>query len=186
MTEKQVIQWILTNLGADIDKALAEAKTVNPELLYDKDWLAGMCHRETGFKISEYLAKGIKPDAIHPLMRGDYGQRAGEKEKQYHGFGYWQIDIGSFPTFVKSGDWKDPFKTCVKAISVLEGKRKYLEPKFPNLKGDSLLRAVTAAYNCGEGNVQKVLNAGQDIDARTHQHNYSAEVARFAEIARSI
>ena len=186
MTEKLVIQWILTNLGPDIDKALAEAKAVNPDLLYDKAWLAGMCYRETGFLVARYVAQGALPAAIHPLMRGDYSKRAADKEKMYHGFGYWQIDIDSFPAFVKSGDWKDPYKTCVKAISVLEGKRKYLEPKFPNLKGDSLLRAITAAYNCGEGNVQKVLNAGQDIDARTHQHNYSAEVARFAAMAENI
>ncbi|WP_276483539.1 hypothetical protein [Paraflavitalea pollutisoli] len=186
MTEKQAIAWILKELGPIIDKALTEAKAKNPDLMYTTDWLAAMAYRETGFLIARYMAQNAKPEAIHPLMRGDYGQRPGEREKSYHGFGYWQIDIGSFPEFVKSGAWKDPYKTCVKAIEVLEGKRKYLQLKFPALTGDSLARAVTAAYNCGEGNVQKVLLAGQDIDSRTHQKNYSKEVWRFREIARSI
>lgn len=186
MTEKQVIQWIITNLGSDIDKALKQAKSQNTGLLYDKALLAGMCMRETGFLIARYIGQGAKPVTIHPLMRGDYGQRPGEKDKSYHGYGYWQIDIGSFPGFICGGDWKDPYKTCVMAISVLEGKRKYLQSKFPQLKGEDLLRAIVAAYNCGEGNIQKVLNAGQDVDVRTHQHNYSKEVWRFREIAKTV
>lgn len=186
MTEREILSWIKINLGPIIDKALEEAKKKNPDLFYTKDWLAAMVMRETGFLIARYLEKKMKVEVIHSLMKGDYGQRQGEKEKSYHGFGYWQIDIGSYPQFIKSGDWKDPFKTCMKAITVLEEKRMYLEPKFPNVKGDSLHRAITAAYNCGQGNVQKVLLVGQDIDARTHQHNYSAEVWRFREIFNSL
>lgn len=186
MTEKQVIAWILRELGPVIEIALEQTKAKTPDLPYTKDWLASMAYRETGFLIARYVAQNAKAEAIHSLMRGDYGRRPGESEKSYHGFGYWQIDIGSFPDFVKSGAWKDPFKTVVKAIDVLEGKRRYLQAKFPKLGGEDLNRAVTAAYNCGEGNVQKVLLAGQDVDSRTHQKNYSKEVWRFREIARSI
>lgn len=186
MTEKQILAWIKTNLGPIIDKALAEARVTNPKLIYTTDWLAAMAMRETGFLIARYVAKGMKLDVISSLMKGDYSKREGEAEKSYHGFGYWQIDIASYPQYVKSGDWKDPYKTCVKAIQVLEEKRKYLEPKFPNVKGDSLARAITAAYNCGQGNLAKVLQAGQDIDARTHQKNYSAEVWRYREIFNSL
>lgn len=186
MTEREILSWIKNNLGDVIDKAIAEAKKKNPALLYTRDWLAAMAMRETGFKIAEFVKLGKKPEVIHTIMRGDYGQREGEKEKSYHGFGYWQIDIGSYPAFVKSGDWKDPFKTCCKAIAVLEEKRMFLAPKFPNLQGDSLCRAVTAAYNCGQGNVEKVLNKGLDIDARTYNKDYSAEVWRFRQIFNSL
>lgn len=186
MTERDILRWINDNLGPDIDKALIHAKEKTPDLIYTKDWLAAMAMRETGFKIAEFTKLGKKPDAIHAIMRGDYGQRDGEKEKSYHGYGYWQIDVGSYPAFIKSGDWKDPFKTCVKAIIVLEEKRLYLAPKFPNLQGDSLHRAITAAYNCGQGRVSQALEQGKDIDTYTYNHDYSAEVWRFREIFNSL
>jgi len=185
MTEKEIIYWISTFLGPDIDKALEQARMKNPGLLYTKEWLVAMAYRETGFLIGRYAAKNMTPFAIHPLMRGDYGQRKGETEKSYHGYGYWQIDIGSYPDFVRSGDWKDPYKTCVKAISVLEEKRLYLEKKFTWLQGEDLHRAITAAYNCGQGNVATALSKGRDVDIYTHQHNYSKEVWRFREIAQT-
>jgi hypothetical protein len=62
-----------------------------------------------------------------------------------------QIDIASFPAFVNSGDWKDPLKSWLKAIAVLESKRKYILSKCPDVKGEFLHRAVTAAYNCRGG-----------------------------------
>jgi hypothetical protein len=186
MTERDILLWINSNLGNAIDRSLIHAREKFPDHLYTKDWLGAMAMRETGFLIARYVKDGAKPEVIHTLMRGDYGQRPDDKEKVYHGFGYWQIDIGSYPDFVKSGDWKDPFKTCRKAISVLEEKRLYLEPRFPNLQSDSLHRAITAAYNCGQGNVAHVLTAGQDIDSRTYDKNYSAEVWRFRQIFNSL
>lgn len=186
MTEREILAWINLNLGSDISKAIIHAKEKYPDHPYTIDWLAGMAIRETGFLIARYVKQGAKPDIIHTLMRGDYTQREGEHEKQYHGFGYWQIDIGSYPDFVKSGDWKDPFKTSVKAISVLEEKRLWLKDHIPDLPATLFDRAITAAYNCGQGNVKKVVDAGQDIDARTYDHNYSAEVWRFREIFKSL
>ena len=182
MTERDILKWIDKNLGSAIERAIVAAREKHPDHPYTKDWLAGIAMRETGFKIAEFTKDGFAPERIHLIMRGDFDQRKGEKEKNYHGFGYPQIDIGSYPDFVKSGDWKDPFKSFVKAISVLEEKRIYLEPKFPNLQGDSLHRAITAAYNCGQGNVAHVIEEGKDIDARTYNHDYSREVWRFREI----
>lgn len=186
MTEKEILRWIAVNLGHTIDKVLEDVRQQNPDLIYTKDWLAGIIMREVGFLIARYVQQGAKPDVIHSLMKGDFSQRPGEKEKSFHGFGYPQIDIASYPLFVKSGDWKDPFKVLRMAVAVLEEKRKYLEPKFPNLKGDSLCRAITAAYNCGQGNTAKVLNEGLDIDARTHGKDYSREVWRYRAIFNSL
>jgi hypothetical protein len=186
MREKNILKWIGNHLGPIIEKALNQAKEKNSSHIYTKDWLAAVAMRETGSLIARYVNQGKKPYVIHTLMRGDYSQRPGEKEKNYHGFGYWQIDIASYPDFIKSDEWKDPFKTCCKAITVLEEKRLYLTPRFPYLQGDSLFRAITAAYNCGQGNVAKVLNAGQDIDARTYNKDYSAEVWRYRKIFNSL
>lgn len=186
MTEKEILRWIGVNLGPTIDKVLEDARAKNPDLIYTKDWLAGIIMRETGLLIARYVPQKMKPEVIHTLMRGDYSQRDGEKEKTHHGYGYPQIDIASYPLFVKSGDWKDPFKALRMAVAVLEEKRKYLEPMFPNVKGDSLQRAITAAYNCGQGNVAKVLKDGLDIDARTHGKDYSREVWRYRAIFNSL
>lgn len=176
MTEKQILGWIKTNLAPVINKAIADSGTT----LYTEDWLAAMAMREVNFLIARHAAKPLAE--VAKLMRGDYSQRKGETKPQYHGYGFWQIDIGSFPDFIKTGDWQDPYKCCMKAISVLEGKRKYLQPKFPTLDN----RAITAAYNCGEGNVAKALKNGKDCDIYTHNKDYSKEVWRYRDIYNTI
>lgn len=192
MTNTEILRWIKANLSPTIQQALGAAKQKNPNLLYAEDWLAAIACRETGQLIDKRLVtagalpSGRQLAVIAPLMMGDYSQRPGETEKSHHGFGFWQADIASFPEFVKSGDWKDPAKACAMAISILEGKRLYLQPHFPNLAGDDLDRAITAAYNCGEGNVRDVLNEGHDIDIRTTDKNYSAQVWEFRKIYQSL
>lgn len=185
MTEKQTIKWIADELRTMISQAIQEAKQKNPNLLYTTDWLIGMTYREVGFLLQRYIGR-VPPKDIWPIVKGDYSQRKGEKEASYHGFGLMQIDIGSFPDFVKSGDWKDPLKTYKKAISVLESKRQYLQKECPSLSGDELCRAITAGYNAGAGRLPPLIEKGADIDTYTHQHNYSKEVWRFREIYNSL
>lgn len=172
MTEKQILQWIKTNLTPVINEAIEDSGNVP----YTEDWLGAMAMREVNFLIARHADKPL--EVVAKLMKGDYGQRKGETQKSYHGFGFWQIDIGSFPEFVKSGDWQDPYKCCMKAIQVLEGKRKYLAARYPIVE----YRAITAAYNCGEGNVAKAISKGQDIDIYTHNKDYSKEVGRYRDI----
>lgn len=190
MTEKQTLLWIKLHLAGFINQALAEAKAKNPSLLYTEDWLAGMTYREVGELIARYVSQGKQPQQIHALMKGDYGQRPGEKTKSYHGYSYMQIDIASYPQFINSGKWQDPLECYRKAIEVLEEKRIYLfaSNRF-NVKDfplDTAYRAITAAYNCGQGNVAKALREGKSVDIFTHQRNYSAEVWRFREIYKSL
>ncbi len=180
MTEKQIIGWIKTNLSPIIEKAIGDSQPV----IYTTDWLAAMAMREVNFLIARNASKPF--NVVCELMKGDYGQREGEAEKKYHGFSFWQIDIGSFPDFIKSGDWQDPYKSCLKAISVLEDKRKYLVSHLPTLSGNELNRAITASYNCGQGNVFKALSKGLDVDIYTHQHNYSKEVWRYRDIYNTL
>ena len=176
MTEKQILQWIKTNLSPIIDKAITDSGDV----IYTTDLLAAMAMREVNFLIARNHTKPFH--VVCELMKGDYGQRPGEKQKSYHGFGFWQIDTGSFPDFIKSGDWQNPYKCCLKAISVLEGKRKYLTSKLPDVP----LNAIVAAYNCGEGNVYKAIKKGLDVDTYTHNHDYSKEVFRYKDIYNTI
>jgi hypothetical protein len=175
----QLLLWIKENLGGAIQTAVAGSA-------YSEDWLGAMVARETGFLITRYVNQGLSPAEVHFRMKGDYGQRPGETDKQYHGFGYWQIDIGSYPDFVNSGDWQDPLKTATKAVSVLDEKRNYLLAANLNLDPDTLERATTAAYNCGQGNVVKALNKHVDVDSYTFSQNYSAEVFRFRAIYQKL
>lgn len=186
MTNTQILQWIKTNLSSYINDALTKAKVTNPELLYTEDWLGAITCRETGILIQKYVPQGKTALEMALLMKGDYAQRKGESKPQYHGFGFIQIDIASFPSFISSGDWKDIPKSYDMAITVLESKRKYLSSHFTSLNGDTLERAITSAYNCGEGNVGKCLHENVDIDSRTANHNYSKQVFEFREIYKTL
>lgn len=178
MTEKSIIYWIRDNLGSVMRQALASWDGV----IYTEDWLGAIAYRETGILINRYATKGITLENIALLMKGDYTQRKGEDKPQYHGFSFWQIDVHSYPEFIKSGEWKDPLISCNKAISVLESKRKYLQSKFKLLAGESLDRAITAAYNTGEGNVRNSIIAGRDVDSTTTGHDYSRAVWKYRSI----
>jgi len=183
MTNTDILQWIKKNLGPIIISSIERAKAKNPALLYTEDWLGAIACRETGGLIARYPNATLVD--VSSVMRGDYTQRPGEIEKQYHGFGFWQADIASFPAFVKSGNWKDPAKACDMAIDILEGKRAYLH-SHSQLEGEDLDRAITAAYNCGEGSVIKALAAALDIDIRTADHNYSRNVWEFRALYKSL
>lgn len=167
MTESNILRWIKDNLSGYIDQAIIDSN-------YSQDLLAGMTMRETGFLIARYIGEGKTPEEIHKLMKGDYSQRKEETEKQYHGYGYIQIDIGSYPDFIKSGDWQDPLKSYKKAVAVLN--EKSVELGKYNIHA---LEAIVAAYNCGAYNARRALEKGNDVDLYTYQHNYSKEVDRY-------
>lgn len=180
MTDTALATWIKKNLGPIISECLTAAGTDH----FTEDLLGGMAQRETGIKMHPTLAKNpsITVAKLSELMMGDYGQRQGEVVARYHGFGFWQIDIKSFPEFVASGDWKDPHKCCAQAIRVLESKRKYLSDKLPGLTGEAFERATVAAYNCGEGRVMRAILAHQDPDTMTFGKDYVAAVWRYRHL----
>lgn len=175
MNELQCLIWIKRNLSAVIAQALIDSNSDYPESL-----LAGMAMRETGIIISKYGKSEML--IVSALTKGDFTKRPKDKEKTYHGFSFWQIDIDSYPDFVKSGHWKDPYKACRKAIEVLDEKKKYILKKFPLILPDTLLQATIAAYNCGQGNVVKVIAAKKDIDSRTAHGNYSKSVLQYKTV----
>lgn len=186
MTERQIMYWYKNNLLAAVDKAIAFKKERNPDLIYTADWLLAMAYRETWTLVIKYISNNIFLENILPIVKGDYGQRPGEKEKSFHGFGFWQIDIGSYPDFIKSGDWKDPYKCCCKAIDVLEEKRQYLARELVLSDKEAINRSITAAYNCGQGNVVRAIRAKLGVDYYTHERNYSAMVWKYREMYKGL
>jgi hypothetical protein len=70
------------------------------------------------------------------------------------------------------------------AISVLDGKKNFLRQKGWDQRLSPLLwqRAITAAYNCGEGNVNKALSKNLDVDNFTFSKDYSKEVFRYRNV----
>lgn len=172
MTEISTLQWIKTNLEPLMPISQA----------YQFDWLAGMVMRETGILIMRYAGK-FPVNEVHLKMRGDYSKRKNDTDFFYHGYGYMQIDIDSYPDFVNSGDWKDPHKNFLKAIDVLEEKRKSLLNANPIFVTD---RAIIASYNCGAGRVIQAIKTGRDVDTFTFNHDYSSEVQRFRQMYLSL
>ena len=181
MTNTQTLQWIKTNVGPAIDQAIGDSGTT----VFTEDILAAIHMRETGDKVILLLQEGHTVPGIFSLLKGDYSQRPGEAQASYHGYGGWPSDIGSFPDFIASGDWQDPYRCCLKAIEVLTGDMNYLKTHYPfaQIKTDAdLLQATIAAYNCGAGEERKILNQGLYFDAATYQHNYSAQVLQFRQL----
>lgn len=179
MTERETLYWIRNNLSPFIQEAIKGT-------IYTEDWIAAMVMRETGFLITRYAIAKVFVRDTHAMMKGDYGQRKGESEKSYHGFSYMQIDIGSYPDFVKSGDWKDPAKVFPFAVKVLEEKRIYLQSHAVFTDPELLNRAITGAYNCGQGNILKALANNKDVDTYTYNHDYVKEVYRYREIYKNL
>lgn len=171
MTETSTLKWIKDNLGSIMAQAISKSDGGSN---YTPAWLGAMAYRETGFLIMKYHDKPV--NEVAALMIGDRG----------HGRGFWQIDDRSFADFCKSGDWKDPLKCCIKAISVLQGNRKYFAAHFPALTGNDLDRAIIASYNCGAGNVSKAINSKHDVDYFTFNQDYSKEVKRFMTIYEAL
>ncbi|MCK9209273.1 MAG: peptidoglycan-binding protein [Ignavibacteriaceae bacterium] len=172
-TEVNLLAWIKRDLGPYIKKAIAGS-------IFTEDWLGAIAARETGFLIIRYVNKGYDLDTITKLMKGDFNNGI------YHGFSFWQIDIRSFPEFINSGKWLDIQASANKAVDVLTGKMKYLKKHEEKLGEYWFSRAITAAYNCGEGNVEKAILAGKDIDSRTFNKDYSKEVFRMKEVYKSV
>lgn len=141
------------------------AAALSPDL--GSDWLAwilaGIDSRESGFGLL------LDSDGL-----GDQG----------HGHGEMQIDDRSHTAFCASGLWRDL------AASLEYDHKGVIVPNFNELgnRGDlfddgqggidygALFWAAIAAYNCGAGGVLAVLEAGEDVDARTTGGNYSADV----------
>ncbi len=176
-SDQKMMKWVKDNLGGIIVQAVAGS-------FYREDWLAGMCARETGFLFTRYVNQGKSFEEICLLMKGDYGKRPGEPAKMYHGFGFWQIDTGSFPAFINSGKWRDPFETAKMAVMVLDQKKDFLIQKGwqQKLTAPMFERAITAAYNCGQGNVHKALSNNRDVDYYTFSKDYSKEVFRYSSV----
>lgn len=175
------MQWIKTNLSGQIARAIKGS-------IYSEDWLAGMYARATGYKIIKSSNKGFSHKEVWLKMEGDWRKWTKDKEKKYHGFGFWQIDVDSYPDFVNSGGWTNPLKYCQKSVAVLNEKRDYLIVKGWNKKIDvlSFERAITAAYNCSQGNVNKALLYASDVDRYTFAQDYSKEVFRHRTLHKSL
>lgn len=182
MTNKDILEWIKKYISPDIKKAFL----ARPGSLYTEDLLAGIACRETGELIARYVPLKNDEVTVCALLRGDYNQRKGDLEKMYHGYGITQIDIDSFPDFVHSGKWKNPYECFVKTIDVLNGKKDYISSKFPMLWGADLIEYIVAAYNCGEGNETKIISNGEDTDAYDTGHDYAKAVLQFAEIYKNL
>lgn len=171
MKEQELIQLIHDNLKDHVKPYLIEPYTLQ--------WIVGLVTRECGWKVARELSKGKNISDILVNMKGDYSGG------RYHGYSPFQIDDRSYPDFIKSGKWKDLSLSAEKCIAVLEEKRKYLVSKGwdKKLTKKEFHRAITAAYNCGQGNVHKALSRGKDVDTFTFNKDYSKEVFRYANLA---
>ncbi len=178
-TNKDILIWIHDNLGETI-RGLTDGDF--KETPYTEALIAGLICRETGFLILRYANKGMGLDEIAVRMKGDYGRRAGESTPRYHGYGFVQIDTGSYPDFINKAPLSDYTAYLKKAVEVLEEKRRSIMCAGFNagsLGDEYFMRAILAAYNSGQGNAVRSLRLGRDVDVTTYQGDYSKEVMKF-------
>jgi hypothetical protein len=163
MTDEELSQLkhIRENYG-DLISALAARHGHRPEVI------AGIMMRESGGGLSKWL------DKLGPEGRGDGG----------HGHGLMQIDDRSFKDYCAGEHWKEPASNIDFGCRILASKRAYLARACK--LGEIIERAAIAAYNCGEGKVEKAIDAGADVDLYTTGHDYSRAVLAFAEIYRGL
>ncbi len=135
----------------DIVAAAAQKHDWPPEII------AGIISRESRFGL-----------ILDPDLTGDGG----------HGRGLMQIDDRSFGDWLAANDWRDPAINIPIGAEILTGKYNFLAGKgvLDNLSDAQAQQAAIAAYNCGEGNVLRVLENGEGIDSRTAGGDYSADV----------
>lgn len=165
MTDRECLEYIRDHYGVLL-AASASGWGHRPEVL------AGIMCRETRGGTSPLL------DMPGANGCGDNG----------HGHGLMQIDDRSFPDFCESGRWRDPAANIEKAAEVLFEKTLYLSvraPKYHLIPAD-IERASIAAYNCGQGNVIRALDAGYDLDYYTAHQDYSKKVLEYAAIYASL
>ena len=164
-TTKNILTWIHDNLG-EIHRE------VTKDFIYTESWLAGIVCREVGFLIPRKVSAGQSFEYIAAHMTGDSG----------HGRSFYQVDDRSYPDFVSSTPLSNVKAYAKKAVECLEEKRKYLVSKgwTEDKLGDELIEgAITAAYNCGQGNVHKALSRGFDVDHYTFTQDYSKSVMEY-------
>jgi Putative peptidoglycan binding domain/Transglycosylase SLT domain len=115
----------------------------------------------TGDTIRRPTPRAWRPDDLPP-DGGGFGR------------GLMQIDYDAHP-FARGSEWKDPGNNILYGCKVLSQSQGYLKRKTA-LRGQNLLRAAVAGYNCGAGNVRRAIELGHDVDYFTHGRDYSADV----------
>ncbi len=178
MSELETLSWINKNLGKYITDACENT-------IYDLSWIAAIVQRETGGLIAHIVPRVMNFNILCQLMTGDFSKRKHDASPRYHGYGFTQIDVAAFPGFVASNDWQKPEKLFPFTIKVLESKRHYIINHFNDLTHQELERAITAAYNSGEGSVVKAIQNNEDVDIYTANHNYSEDVFRLRELFKT-
>lgn len=145
------------------------------------------CAAAHSFEPELLMAIGYRESRLDPKyleIPGDNG----------HGYGLMQIDIRSYPEWVKSGDWMDAHLCIAKASEILASRRDGITAAAgrKNLKlktvagksyffdgnpipADDLLRITVSAYNCGLWAYYHY-SKGHDIDAGSTGQNYSVDV----------
>ncbi|HXG85469.1 MAG TPA: hypothetical protein VNI84_15715, partial [Pyrinomonadaceae bacterium] len=151
----------------------------------------------TYFDTADLLAIGSRETNLDPKYLTKTGDNG-------NGFGLLQIDIRSYPAWIKSGGWTDAREGILKGASVLMqkwtdyetniGKRltvkssksgttyRYTAQKANDADAQ---RLVISSYNCGRWS-QYALASGQDIDKYSTGGDYAKDVMERARIFRSL
>jgi hypothetical protein len=108
----------------------------------------------------------------------------------YQGYGLMQVDIKSFPDWVKSNAWKDPIESIKKGSSVLHEKRHEVANRAKaaeiELSDANLLWISLASYNHGSsGSFRSFITDGHP-DEGTTGHDYGKDCLARAKVFKAL
>jgi hypothetical protein len=148
------------------------------------DWIPAFIEAANDKKFPPEVLMGIASRETNmENIKGDF--RGGI----YHGYGLMQIDVGSYPDWIKSGAWHNPLEGIKKGAEVLAEKRREVanaaKASGQRLTEGALERISIAAYNCGASPAYKHWRSNTDPDESTTGKDYSQDVLARAEVFKS-
>jgi hypothetical protein len=128
------------------------------------------------------LAIGSRETNLDPRYQSHPGDRG-------HGFSMWQIDIGSYPDWIKTGAWRDVGQAVMKSAEVLNEKRNEvlaLAKRNKLILSSADVEQITiAAYNHGSRGSFLDYQRFRRPDRGTTGGDYSQDVLYRSDIFKS-
>jgi hypothetical protein len=97
------------------------------------------------------------------------------------GRGIFQIDYGSWSSWLNSNNWQDPYVNGMKAMDILKSNVSAIREKYGDLAQAAIEAAALAAYNAGLSHVYRNLAAGNPPDTGNPNGDYSQQVLAAAD-----
>ena len=177
--DNKVLKWIKNNMSSFIKSSIVGT-------IFTEDIIAGLIYAESEISIRAYY-ENEKADAYTVNSQVQNTDATG-----HQAYSLYQLTSGKVTNEIQSwldskdNRWQRPGEATQKAISLLRTKQTTIKQNHPELSPDELLRATIAAYNAGEGTVNKALSNNIPLDNVTYDPVYLTKIYSAAEKYKTV